>query len=171
MKALLMSFDFMYILKLLELVSFNKMLYKVKGSDLAGIDIELGMYIHIEGMQRKVSYKSQVLKHWSNAVTFCRCEFLLTSYPVNISCLENAILLCLILVCFDVLYPSQQFFGHVRMIPCLPGINQYFAAVKVTCSRTQHNDSAGAEFRASKPSIPNLTLYQLSHCAPLLCLL
>ena len=42
-----MSFHFKYILKLLELVSFNIRLYKVKGSDLAGIYIELGMYIHI----------------------------------------------------------------------------------------------------------------------------
>ena len=75
------------------------MLYKVKGSDLAGIDIELGMYIHIEGMQRKVLYKSQVLKHRLNAVKFCRCEFLLTSYPANISCPESVVcLLCLLLI-------------------------------------------------------------------------
>ena len=28
-------------------------------------------------------------------------------------------------VCFDALHPSQQFFSHVRMISCLPGLNQY----------------------------------------------
>ena len=30
-----------------------------------------------------------------------------------------------ILVCVDVLGPSQQFFSHVRMTPSLPGLIQY----------------------------------------------
>ena len=46
-------------------------------------------------------------------------------------------------------------------------LNQYWAADKVSCSRTQHSDSAGGETRTSNPSIPSLTLYHLSHCAPL----
>ena len=30
-----------------------------------------------------------------------------------------------LLVCVDALCPSQQFFSHVSMISCLPGLNQY----------------------------------------------
>ena len=67
-------------------------------------------------------------------------------------------------VWFDSLCPSLQFFSHVGM--GLPGLNQYKAADKVSCSRTQHSDSAGGEARPSKPSIPSLTGYQLSHCTP-----
>ena len=33
-----------------------------------------------------------------------------------------------------------------------PGLKQYLAANKVSCSRTQHNDSAGGEARTSNPS-------------------
>ena len=33
-----------------------------------------------------------------------------------------------LLVCFDALRPSQQFFSHVGAIPCRPGLNQYKAA-------------------------------------------
>ena len=36
-----------------------------------------------------------------------------------------------------------------------------------SCSRTQHSQSDGSEAQSSNPSIPNLTLYQLSHCPPL----
>ena len=43
-------------------------------------------------------------------------------------------------VCVDVLHPSQQFFSHVRMISCLPGLNQYKAADKVSYSRTKYSD-------------------------------
>ena len=49
----------------------------------------------------------------------------------------------------------------------LPGLNQYFTADKVSCSRTQHIDSSGVAARTSNPSIPSLALYQLSHCARL----
>ena len=28
-------------------------------------------------------------------------------------------------LCFDALRPSQQFLSHVKMIPCIPGMNQY----------------------------------------------
>ena len=39
------------------------------------------------------------------------------------------------------------------------------AVDKVSCSRTQHIDTAGSESQTSNPSIPSLMLYQLSHCA------
>ena len=39
--------------------------------------------------------------------------------------------------CFDTLRPSQQFFSNVRTISCFPGLNQYLAVDKVSCSRTQ----------------------------------
>ena len=35
----------------------------------------------------------------------------------------------------------------------------------MSCSRTQHSDSNGDESHTSNPSIPSLTLYQLSHFA------
>ena len=60
------------------------------------------------------------------------------------------------------LRPNQQFFSHVGM--GLPGLNQYKEADKVSCSRTQHSDSAGGETQTSNPSIPTLRLYQLSCC-------
>ena len=28
-------------------------------------------------------------------------------------------------LCVDALYPSQQFFSHIRMFTCLLGLNQY----------------------------------------------
>ena len=71
-------------------------------------------------------------------------------------------------VLFEVLHPStamamlRQFFSHVRM--GLPGLNQYQAADKVSCAKTQHSDSANGEAQTSNPSITSLTLYQLSHC-------
>ena len=59
---------------------------------------------------------------------------------------------------------SQQFFSHIGMFSCLPGLNQYYAADTVSCSSTQHGDSG--ESQTSNPSILSLTLHQLSHCAP-----
>ena len=47
----------------------------------------------------------------------------------------------------------------------LPRLNQYLTADKVSCSRTQHSESAGSETWTSNPSIPSLTLYQQSHYA------
>ena len=38
----------------------------------------------------------------------------------------------------------------------LPGLNQYRAADKVSCSRTQHSDSGGGESQTSNPLIPSL---------------
>ena len=61
----------------------------------------------------------------------------------------------ILFLCFDALYPSQQFFSNVGMISCLPGLNQYL----VSCSSTQQRDSTGGESRTSNPSIPSLTLY------------
>ena len=37
---------------------------------------------------------------------------------------------------------------------------------KVSCSWIQYSGSACSETRTSNPSIPSLTLYQLSHCPP-----
>ena len=54
-------------------------------------------------------------------------------------------------------------FSHVRT--GLPELNQYSAGDKVSCSSTQHSDSAGGETRISNLSIPSLRLYQLNHCA------
>ena len=55
--------------------------------------------------------------------------------------------------------PSQQFFSHVRTD--LPELNQYLAADKVSCSRTQHSDCGRWD-----PSIPSLMVYQLRLWAP-----
>ena len=67
---------------------------------------------------------------------------------------------------FNALRPSQQFFSHGGIISFLPGLNQYLAADNVCCSRTQHSDSASSKSLTSNPSIPSLTLYQLSQCTP-----
>ena len=40
------------------------------------------------------------------------------------------------------LCPSQQFFSYVRT--GLPGLNQYYARVHASCSRTQHSDAGEA---------------------------
>ena len=61
-------------------------------------------------------------------------------------------------VWFGALCLDQQFFSHVWTIACLPGLNQYQAADKVSCSRTQHSDSG--ESRTGNPLIPSLNLYQ-----------
>ena len=68
-------------------------------------------------------------------------------------------------LCFDAVCPNQHLFRHVRMIFSLLGLNQYQAADKAFCLRTQHSDSTGSECQRSKISIPSLTLYQLSHWA------
>ena len=44
-------------------------------------------------------------------------------------------------VCLNVLFHSQQIFSHDRMISCLPGLIQYSAVDKVSCSRTQHSEN------------------------------
>ena len=44
---------------------------------------------------------------------------------------------------FDSFCPDQQLFSHVGM--GLPGLNQYLAADKVSCSRTQHSNSTSSE--------------------------
>ena len=47
------------------------------------------------------------------------------------------------LLFFYSLGPSQQFFRQVWT--GLPGLNQYLAVDKVSCSRKQKSDSAGGE--------------------------
>ena len=44
-------------------------------------------------------------------------------------------------VCVGALHRSQQSFSHVKMISCLPGLNQYEAEDKMSFSRTQHSAS------------------------------
>ena len=66
--------------------------------------------------------------------------------------------------CFDRCFkPQPIIFSHFGMISCLPGLNQYYTADKVCCSRRQHSDFAGGESQTSNPSIHSQTLYQLSH--------
>ena len=48
-----------------------------------------------------------------------------------------------LIVCFDSLRPSQHFFSHVGK--GLPGLNQYEAVDKVSCSRTQCSASGEAQ--------------------------
>ena len=64
-----------------------------------------------------------------------------TKYVVNLFYM----LIEFLFACFDSLHASQQFFAHVGM--GLPGLNQYLAADKVSCSRTQHSDSTSHETR------------------------
>ena len=44
-------------------------------------------------------------------------------------------------LCVEVLRSGQQFFSHVSIISCLLWLNQYYAADKVSWSRTQYDDS------------------------------
>ena len=46
-----------------------------------------------------------------------------------------------ILFCVDASRPCQQFFSNIGIISCLPGLNQYKAASKVSFSWAQHSDS------------------------------
>ena len=71
----------------------------------------------------------------------------------------------MVIFCFFVLilYVPVNIFNHLRT--GLPGLNQYYASDKVSCSRTQHNDSTGSESQICNPLILILRLYQLSHCA------
>ena len=81
-------------------------------------------------------------------------------------------LYCFILfVWFDASCPGQQFFSHV--VKGLPGLNQFYAADKVSFSRTQYIDFPSGESRTtcSNPLIPSLMLYQLRQCAPHLSIL
>ena len=45
-------------------------------------------------------------------------------------------------VCSYSLHPRRQYFSPVGM--GLPGLNQYYAVDKVSCSRTPHSDYASA---------------------------
>ena len=63
--------------------------------------------------------------------------------------------------CFDSLRPSQQVCIHVGMRSCFPGLNQYQAAGKVSCSRSEHSDYASHESRTSNTSIPSHPINQL----------
>ena len=63
----------------------------------------------------------------------------------------------------DALHSSQQYFEHVIMISCFPGLSQYLAEDKVSCCRIQHSDYS--ESQTSNPPIRNQMLYHLSYCA------
>ena len=54
----------------------------------------------------------------------------------------------------DALCPKQQFYCHVRTILCLPGLNQYLAAMK--CLAQKHNTM----------TLVNLELAKLINRAP-----
>ena len=62
----------------------------------------------------------------------------------------------------DALEPSQHFGKSLGIIFFLPGLNQYYAAIK--CSDQGHN-TVTVESLINNPLIASLTLYQLSHCA------
>ena len=64
-------------------------------------------------------------------------------------------------VWFDSLRPSQQFFSYVGM--GLPGLNQYFARINVSRSRTQHSDAGEARNRG-----PSVLSQALCHWATVL---
>ena len=50
---------------------------------------------------------------------------------------------------FDSLRPSQQFFSYVRT--SIPGLNQYLAEYKVSCSRTHYAASFSVRFKPITP--------------------
>ena len=52
--------------------------------------------------------------------------------------------------------PLTKFSGSAHDVFCLPGLNQYKAVDKVSCSRTQLSDSDESVSRTSKSSIPSL---------------
>ena len=65
-------------------------------------------------------------------------------------------------VCYDALHPSQQF---SVMLGWFPGLNQYSAMDKVSCSRAHYSDSAGGEFLTSNPLIPVFALLSVPLCS------
>ena len=65
---------------------------------------------------------------------------------------------CLLLFEFDFFYIPVNNFSVISG-QGLPGLNQYKAADKVSCSRTQHSDSASN--KQLKLAIPSLMLFQL----------
>ena len=64
-------------------------------------------------------------------------------------------------ICFNDLRPSKQFFSHVGSISCLPGLDHYYAADKVSCSRTQHSESTSSESQTSKLATLRSLVYTL----------
>ena len=60
----------------------------------------------------------------------------------------------ILFVWFDSLCLIQQFFSHAGT--GFPGLKQYQAADKVSCSRTQHSDSAGGLQPNALPTEPLL---------------
>ena len=61
---------------------------------------------------------------------------------------------------------STSFQSCREKIFCFHRLNQYLAGDKAPCSGKKHSDPTGSESQTSKHSIPNIMLYQLSHCAP-----
>ena len=74
--------------------------------------------------------------------------------------------LCMAFVCAVVLifYVPVNNFQSCQTFSCLPGLNQYYADYKVSCSGTQN--STTCEYPTSDPSTLSLTLPR-SHCASL----
>ena len=61
------------------------------------------------------------------------------------------------------IFAFLKFFIYVGM--GLPGLNQYYAADKVSCSRTQTVTPPAMRLNSSNPLIPSPMLCQLCHCA------
>ena len=66
-------------------------------------------------------------------------------------------------VWFDSLRPSQQSLSYIGT--GLPGLNQYWARINVSCSRTQHSDAGVAWTRG--PSISSQALYHWATALPI----
>ena len=97
-----------------------------------------------------VSLKPATPRSQSQALSHCAFKNVYHTYSI---------------VCFMLYTPVNNFLScHDDFLS-----SRFEAADKeVSCSRTQHSDSADNESRISNPSIPNLTLYQMSHCTPLI---
>ena len=70
--------------------------------------------------------------------------------PCSVPALERMFIVCLV-----GFFTSKSTLSHIGM--GLPGKNQYQAADKMFCSRTQLSDYVGGEAPSSNPAIPSLT--------------
>ena len=67
----------------------------------------------------------------------------------------------------DSLRPSEHFFSHDGAVGSSWVEQVTKQRIKGLSQVTQHINYAGDESRTISPSIPSLSLYQLSHCTPL----
>ena len=66
---------------------------------------------------------ASVARHDTNCAR--RLEFIAVKNEIFAVVLDFFYIMHTMFVCVDALHPSQQFFSHVGMIPCLPGFNKY----------------------------------------------